>query len=69
MFVLITHVAVEMIMMMMMMMIIIIIIIIIISIVIITIMIIIHEVIWCIPSVFLTVSFSNLLPMINTYRR
>ena len=65
MFVLITHVAVEMIMMMM----IIIIIIIIISIVIITIMIIIHEVIWCIPSVFLTVSFSNLLPMINTYRR
>ena len=67
MFVLITHVAVEMIMMMMMMMIIIIIIIII-SIVIITIMIIIHEVIWCIPSVFLTVSFSNLLPMINTYR-
>ena len=58
MFVLITHVAVEMIMMMMMMMIIIIIIIII-SIVIITIMIIIHEVIWCIPSVFLTVSFSN----------
>ena len=68
MFVLITHVAVEMIMMMMMM-IIIIIIIIIISIVIITIMIIIQEVIWCIPSVFLTVSFSNLFPMINTYRR
>ena len=68
MFVLINHVAVEMIMMMMMMMMIIIIIIII-SIVIITIMIIIHEVIWCIPSVFLTVSFSNPLPMINTYRR
>ena len=67
MFVLINHVAVEMIMMMMTMMIIIIIIII--SIVIFTIMIIIHEVIWCIPSVFLTVSFSNPLPMINTYRR